>query len=78
VVTDESVGAGTGQGDGSSFPASRAFVLQFSGDTTLRSPGFRGRIEHIDSGRARRFDSVDDLVAFVREFLAADETDERK
>ena len=55
---------------------SRSFVVQFTRDTVPAARCFRGRIEHIESGRTRRFDSLADLLTFVRDVLA-DETDER-
>ena len=78
MAGDERAGAGSGPRCGSSLlPLSRSFVVQFTRDTVPASRCFRGRVEHIDSGRARRFASLDDLLTFVRDVLAADETDER-
>ena len=53
-----------------SLPASRSFVVQFTADTAPASRCFRGRIEHIESARSRRFVSLDDLAAFVADVLA--------
>jgi len=53
-----------------SLPAARSFVLQFTADTAPASHRFRGRIEHIESARARRFASLEDLAAFVADVLA--------
>jgi len=53
-----------------SLPASRSFVLQFTADTAPASRRFRGRIEHIESARSRRFASLEDLAAFVADVLA--------
>ena len=50
------------------YRADHSFVLQFqepAGDGERR-----GQIEHLKSGRARRFDSSDQLLAFVAEMLA--------
>ena len=50
------------------YRADHSFVLQFqeqAGDGQTR-----GQIEHLKSGRARRFDSSDQLLAFVAEMLA--------
>jgi len=53
-----------------SLPASRSFVVQFTADTAPASRRFRGRIEHIESARSRRFVSLEDLAAFVADVLA--------
>jgi hypothetical protein len=54
----------------SSLPVSRSFVVQLSGDTVPGAKRFRGRAEHIDSGRSGRFESIDDLIAFFSEVVA--------
>ena len=55
-------------------PPERAFVIQLrvalDGDPEL----FAGRAEHIASGEATGFDSVTDLLAFVRHMLAGHAT----
>jgi hypothetical protein len=53
-----------------SLPVSRSFVVQLSGDTAPGERRFRGRVEHIDSGRSQRFESIDDLITFLSEVLA--------
>jgi len=52
-----------------SLPVSRAFVVQFSADTLASANCFAGRVEHIESGRCRRFATLDELVAFVTSCL---------
>jgi hypothetical protein len=52
-----------------SLPAARAFVLQFSSDTLASANRFAGRVEHIESGRCRRFATLDELMAFVTSYL---------
>jgi len=47
----------------------RAFVVQFSADTLASANCFAGRVEHIESGRCRRFATLDELVAFVTSCL---------
>ena len=47
--------------------------MQFTADTAPAASSFRGRVEHIESGRSRRFGSLDDLLAFVEELLAGGE-----
>ena len=55
---------------------SRSFVVQFTRDTVPGVQCVHGRIEHIDSGRARRFESIEELVAFVDDVLAAHAIDD--
>ena len=52
------------------FPADGAFVIQFVRPHTGNGPR-PGRVEHITSGRARRFQDPTQLMAFVAEVLAA-------
>jgi hypothetical protein len=73
---DERAGAGGGQQGGSSLPLSRSFIVQFSRDTAPSCRRFRGRVEQLHSGRARRFDSLDDLMLFVTQILDMGESDE--
>ena len=54
---------------GPPLPVSQSFVVQFAADTLPASKRYRGRIEHIDSGRSQRFASVDELMSFVNELL---------
>jgi hypothetical protein len=42
----------------------RAFVVQFRGPSA-------GRVEHVRSGEAARFESRDELLAFIDRLLAA-------
>jgi hypothetical protein len=44
-------------------PAQRAFVIQFSAQTDVVRGQFSGRVEHVVTGHARRFQTLDDLVA---------------
>jgi len=55
---------------------SRSFVVQLSADTSRDSRRFRGRVEHIASGRSRRFESLDELEAFLAEVLSSTWDDE--
>ena len=52
------------------FPADSAFVIQFAKPRAAGDPG-PGRVEHITSGQARRFQDATQLMAFVAEVLAA-------
>jgi hypothetical protein len=47
-----------------------AFVVQFREGTDLSHNRVDGRVEHIVSGRAAQFTSLDELVAFMAEVLA--------
>ena len=51
---------------------SQSFVVQFAADTLPASNRYRGRVEHIDSGRSQRFASLDELISFVNELLKAE------
>jgi hypothetical protein len=48
----------------------RAFVVQFRTETATAQGGFRGRVEHIVSGRAACFHSPEELLAFFTTILA--------
>jgi hypothetical protein len=56
---------------GSPFPVARSFVVQFAADTLPADNRYRGRVEHIDSGRSHRFASLDELISFLNELLEA-------
>lgn len=43
-------------------PPWKAFVVQFSRDTTSQTETFSGRVEHISSGRRVRFASREELL----------------
>ena len=49
----------------------RAFVVEFrgSGSTGLDEPPLSGRVEHVVSGKAARFESATELLDFVRSVL---------
>jgi hypothetical protein len=52
-----------------SLPTQRAFVVQFSAQTHVELGQFTGRIEHVVTGHARRFQTLDDLVASLVQML---------
>jgi hypothetical protein len=54
-------------------PADRAFVVQLRAADTVNENLFVGRVEHIASGNAKRFDSVETLIAFITTVLTAAE-----
>ena len=47
------------------FPIQHAFVVQFAAETTLDATDITGRVEHLVSGQATRFQSVEALFAFM-------------
>jgi len=54
-----------------SLPARRAFVVQFSAQTQVELGWFAGRVEHVVSGHARRFQTLDELVGCLVQMLVA-------
>jgi hypothetical protein len=50
-------------------PAQRAFVVQFSAQTNVELGQFAGRVEHVVSGHARRFQTLEELVASLVQML---------
>ena len=66
------------------FPIQHAFVVQFAAETTLDAMGITGRVEHLVSGQATRFQSAEALFAFmvarlreVQQTSLGEETEER-
>jgi hypothetical protein len=49
----------------------RAFVVQFREETEAARERFTGRVEHMVSGRAARFHSPEELLAFFTQVLNA-------
>jgi hypothetical protein len=47
----------------------RAFVVQFRDQTGHKQELFTGRVEHITSGQATRFRSLDELITFLTRVL---------
>ena len=47
------------------FPIQHAFVVQCAAETPLDAMGLTGRVEHLVSGHAIRFQSVQALLAFM-------------
>jgi hypothetical protein len=47
----------------------RAFVVQFAEETQLEAGQMVGRVEHVVSGQATHFDSLDALLAFLARVL---------
>ncbi len=51
----------------------RAFVIQLRQKADPAASEFAGRVEHVDSGRADHFTSVEELVRFVEQTVAETE-----
>ena len=59
---------GSGYGGGrprGSLPVERAFVVQLRADADFANGPVTGRIEHVSSGAAGLFDSVEQLIAWM-------------
>jgi hypothetical protein len=54
-----------------------AFVIQFRETTDIEAGRVEGKIEHISSYQSARFQSVEELLAFVARMLAAIRNAER-
>jgi hypothetical protein len=48
----------------------RAFVVQFRVETKLERGQCAGRVEHVVSGQATHFQSLEELLAFIARVLA--------
>jgi len=48
----------------------RAFVVQFHTETKVACGQVSGRVEHVVSGQATHFASVEELLAFIEQVLA--------
>jgi len=46
-----------------------AFVVQFRAGTDIEAGRLEGRVEHVASTRAKRFNSLDDLLQFIAAIL---------
>jgi hypothetical protein len=51
-------------------PAQRAFVVQLLATAEVTPGRLTGRVEHVVSGQAIQFHSLDDLLAFMAQVLA--------
>jgi hypothetical protein len=51
------------------FSPSRAFVVQFQDETRIEAGHMVGRVEHVISGEAIHFQSLDTLLAFLAHVL---------
>ena len=59
-------------------PFERAFVVQLRADADLAAGAVRGRAEHLSSGAAAVFDSVDELLAWMGTTVARAADDRRR
>jgi hypothetical protein len=46
-----------------------SFVIKFKPETNVANDRFYGRIEHVGSGQTIRFDSLEQLLEFLRRVL---------
>lgn len=53
----------------------RAFLVQFGRDTRVEDRCMTGRVEHIISGQACRFESLEALLCFLTEVLQETENE---
>lgn len=54
-----------------------AFVVHLTAAADGDDDQAQGRVEHVRSGRAARFDSVHELLRFMRQTLAALDAEDR-
>jgi hypothetical protein len=59
-----------------SLPAKRAFVVQIRADAKVEQGQWQGRVEHIVSYQATRFQSLEELLAFMVKILSEPEQEE--
>jgi len=58
-----------------SLPTQRAFVVQLHATSKIEKGQFKGRVEHIVSGRSTRFSTIKALKAFMRHVLTEERSD---
>ena len=54
------------------FSVTRAFVVQFRAETAIEQAHLTGRVEHVVSGQATDFQSLETLLAFMARVLRAE------
>jgi hypothetical protein len=52
-------------------PAERAFVVQLHVETEVARGRILGRVEHVLSGQAAHFDTLEDLLRFIERVLTS-------
>jgi hypothetical protein len=60
-----------------SLPAKRAFVVQVHADAKVEQGQWQGRVEHVVSYQATRFQSLEELLAFMVKVVSALEQQEQ-
>jgi hypothetical protein len=60
-----------GRGFAAIAPRDSAFVIHLVGGPDGPTDQAHGRVEHVTTGRWARFDSVEELLRFMRQTLAA-------
>ena len=56
-------------------PTERVFLVRFSSSAGPSTGNYRGRVEHVQTGRVIRFSSMDEIAKFTQEMLAEVEGD---
>ena len=51
-----------------------AFVIQLRQESDIEAGRFEGRVEHIESYKATRFHSLDELVSFIANVLPEEQS----
>ena len=51
------------------YPIEYAFVVQFAADSAADAERLSGRVEHVVSGQAHRFESAQELLKFLEKVL---------
>jgi hypothetical protein len=59
----------------SASPEERAFVLQLAPETDAAHGVFAGRVDHVASGRSQRFQTMEQVLAFVTRVLTTPKND---
>ena len=59
-----------------SLPAKRAFVVQIHADAQVEQGQWQGRVEHLVSYQAVRFESLEELLTFIAKVLKEPEPQE--
>ena len=62
--------------DQPSLPTQRAFVVRLYAESKVEKGQFKGRVEHIVSGRSTRFATMKALKDFMRQVLTEGRADE--
>jgi hypothetical protein len=61
-----------------SLPTNHAFVVQLRAEAHVEHGEFRGRVEHLVSYQATRFDSMKELAAFMMHVVTTLPADDAK